>query len=205
VHGQTGGHAVSQRGVARGVTVTVHGQTGPPRRPRGAAEAEEEEAGAGLTEDEWAAAAVDSARAALAAGRAAMAAGDAPAAVRHFTRAVHAVAADGDDAGVDAATAYAARADARFAAGDLQRAFVDAIEVVLADSGGIESSMRCGRIAHALGKWNDAMDYFERAEAFGDETAGALADASSAAGQAAGRAKKEAAAAAAAAAQEAAT
>jgi tetratricopeptide (TPR) repeat protein len=192
VHGQTGGHAVSQRGVARGVTVVTHGQTGPSRRPRADAEAEDEQGA--VTEDEWVAAAADGARAALADGRAALAAGDAPGAVRLFTRAVQAVAADGKDAGVDATEVYAARAEARAAAGDLPRAFADAVEAALADHEGIASCMRCGRIADALGKWDDAIQWYERAEALGDETAAAAAAASKLSAQTGERAKAEAAA-----------
>ena len=116
---------MSQYGVVAGVTVTLHGQTGPPPR-------QQQQAGDGAAVD----AAGDTAGRVLElvsqaeAGRTAAASGNHEQAVASFTRALRACAAGADTqgTGVTRQSLYAARSAAYAALGDHKRAQADAAE-----------------------------------------------------------------------------
>ena len=131
VHGQTSGHAVSQHGVAPGVTVTLHGQHGPPARqqqPADGAQVAGKQAWVDAAEDTAARAQELASQAA--AGRAAAAGGQHEQAVASFTRALRACASGGDTQGTGETRhgLYAARSAAYAALGDHRRAQADADE-----------------------------------------------------------------------------
>jgi hypothetical protein len=126
VQGQTGGHGVSQHGVVAGVTVTLHGQTGPPAR-------QQQQAGDDSAQVDAVGEAASRAHELVSqaqAGRAAAASGNHEAAVASFTRALRACAA-GDvtqGTGVTRNSLYAARSASYAALGDHRRAQADAAE-----------------------------------------------------------------------------
>jgi tetratricopeptide (TPR) repeat protein len=162
VHGQRCTRGLSQWGLARGVTVVTHGQTGPPRRPTAPPPADEAPP---LTEAEWAASAAAAARAALAAADAALAAGDAEGAVQLYTRVLRAASAGAQECDSSVAAAYAGRADAHAAAGDWRRALADAEDAAAAQPVWAAAHERCGRAAAKLGLAQDAEQAFARAAA----------------------------------------
>jgi len=119
----------SQHGLARGVTVRVHGQRGPAPPPRAAAPRGGEAApDAWRTEAGWAAQAREAAGKAACAAAAALAAGQPARAVELYTDALRMLGACGPTAGLGFAELYRGRAAAHAVAGEERRAEEDLAE-----------------------------------------------------------------------------